>query len=443
MRPLTSNAGLRERIQFGQSRLPRVGRNSQSNTTHPTTLFERALVMLTIAALPLQDEIPSIAGFSIMFLLFVFIGAYVAVFRPLSLIRISAHPVFLTAFGFVVLSTVIETFHPGARYSEIFRMTQTLSGAVFLACLCRDRKALRAGIYGYVLMALCISVYLALTSYGVLAGASASNFEEATRVRMEIDSDSSMQADPNTLGFFAAQGTVVSLAMALATKSFRRRVFFYGTCLICGVATFLPMSRGAIAILILCCASVLYATGFKRVKALTAVAAMTFVVGILVPDAVFARLVLRVESSGGLMEARTRVYTAGIQYLPEYLWTGVGFGNFWGPWGISTDFSTNGRAVTGPHNSFIAVTIYWGLAGLLTMLFLMFQAYRCIPKRSAQDPLALCLLGIAVSIALFLMVMHVLSAKQFALGLGLLVGARCWIWPQMGGHRRNVSIIRS
>ena len=130
------------------------------------------------------------------------------------------------------------------------------------------------------------------------------------------------------------------------------------------------------------------------------------------------------------MEARTRVYSAGLEHLPEYVWTGVGFGNFWGPWGMSTDFS-NGRSVTGPHNSFIAVAIYWGLAGLFTMMLLVFQAYRCVPKRSAQDPLALCLLGIAVSIALFPMVMHVLSAKQFTLGLGLLVGARSWIWPQM------------
>src|SRR5262245_3385160 len=233
--------------------------NSHPNTARPTTWFERMLLTLTIAALPLQDEIPSINGFTLMFIVFALVGVYVLFFRPLCLLRISAHPVFLTAFGLIILSIVIETLHPSARYSEIFRLCQTFSGALFLACLCRDRKALRAGVYGYLLMALCISAYLVLTSYGVLAKASADDFEEATRVRMAIDNDSSLQADSNTLGFFAAQGTVVSLAMAIAGTSLRRRVFFYATFLICGVATFLPMSRGGIAIMVVSCASVLFA----------------------------------------------------------------------------------------------------------------------------------------------------------------------------------------
>jgi O-Antigen ligase len=400
------------------------------------------LLMLTIAALPLQDEIPSISGFSIMFIVFVFVGVYVLFFRPSCLARISAHPVFLTAFGLIVLSSVIETLHPFARYSEIFRMTQTFSGALFLACLCRDRKALRAGIYGYLCMALIISAYLLLTSYGALAKASADDFDEATHVRMEIGSESSLESDSNTLGFFAAQGAVVSLAMALAGTSLRRRVFFYATFLICGVGMFLPMSRGAIAIGVVSCASVLFASGFRHVKALTTVVVLALVIGILVPDAVFARMVFRFQSEGGQMEARTRVYSAGLENIPEYLWTGVGFGNFWGPWGMSTGFF-NGRGVIGPHNSFIAVTIYWGVTGLMALLFLALQAFRCIPKRSANDPLALAVLGVGVSIGLFLMVMHVLSAKQFALGLGLMVGSRFWIWPRMNRPLGNVSVFRT
>jgi hypothetical protein len=395
-----------------------------------STWFERVLLFLTIVILPLQEDLPVIAGFSAIFFLFAFVGLYVLILRPRSLRRILRHPVFLASYAFLIVCGLIETFHPYPRYSELFRMIQTFLGALFLASLCRDRKALQAGIWGYLIMAVGISAFLFLTSYGVLQSSDATDFSEATRVRLEVQSESSLTANPNTLGFFAAQGTTISLALALTTISRFRRYVFYGTLMVCGIATFLPMSRGGVAIAVICCGSVLLAAGFKHIKILIAIVPLLVAVILLVPDAALSRLVFAPQSSAeGKVEGRTRVYTAAIELLPEYVWTGIGFGNFWGPWGLTTDFAKRG-AVTGPHNAFIATIIYWGLPGLAALLFVILQAYRCLPRNTREDPQALCLFGIALSLVLFLMVMHVLSAKQFALGLGLLVGARCWIWPR-------------
>lgn len=39
------------------------------------------------------------------------------------------------------------------------------------------------------------------------------------------------------------------------------------------------------------------------------------------------------------------------------------------------------------------------------------------------------LVGIGVSLVMMMMVRHVLFAKEYSLGLGMLVAASTWIWP--------------
>ena len=65
---------------------------------YPTTTLDRLLLMGTIILLPLEDHLPSIAGFSVLFLLFGVLGLYNVLFRLRALSKISSHPVFLTAY---------------------------------------------------------------------------------------------------------------------------------------------------------------------------------------------------------------------------------------------------------------------------------------------------------------------------------------------------------
>jgi O-antigen ligase len=159
-----------------------------------------------------------------------------------------------------------------------------------------------------------------------------------------------------------------------------------------------------------------------------------------VPDAVFSRMAFSTQADHGKMEARARIYTTAIKTISKHALTGVGLGNFYGSWGRSTDFVKfyNGRPVVlGPHNWYFAVTIYWGIGGLLALSLVVYQAYRCLPKRCGADSLSLCLLGIAVSLFLLSLVTHVFVFKAFSLGFGLLAGARLWIWPQNIAQRAS------
>lgn len=394
---------------------------------YPTTAMERWLLMATIVCLPLQDHIPNVAGFSIMYLLFAMLAAYVFLNRLRALARIWLHPVFLAAYILIAVGILVEFSHPYTSYSEIFRFALVIVGAIFIASVCRDKQALRAGIYGYLIAGVWMSILLFLTSYGALSGAAAADFNEASQVRAGMSTAIPLHANLNGMAFITAQGATLALALALATRQPRTRKLFLGIGLFCLLATFLPMSRSGILIAGISCAAVMFVHG---VNVRVIMAAIVLGLGILmwVPDVVFSRLAFSTEAREGKVEGRARVYTAAVEHFPEYMLTGVGVGNFWGVWGMHSKFAS-GHGVLGAHNVFIQVIIYWGLIGIGAFLAVIWQAYRCLPKQCGNDTEALCLPGIAISLLLLMLVMHNLYAKEFSLGLGLLVGARHWLWP--------------
>jgi hypothetical protein len=370
------------------------------------------------------------AGFSFMFIMFVILGFYLLLNRRRMLAKILQHPVFIACYAFLLVGILLESLHTDSDYFEILRMAQMIAGAVSIACLCRDRRALHAGIHGYLLAGVCMSVLLFFTTFGVLSGATAIDFEQASRLRAATLEDNPLRANLNMMAFCAAQGTVVALALALFAKSIVMRVIFVGVTIVCAIASFLPMSRSGFVILVVSCASVMLAYGFRHVRTLLFGFLLVVAVLLWVPDVVFSRLSYSTEPVYGQLEGRARINTAVMDHLPEYVFTGIGAGNFWKQWGYESGFVTGYGSVVGAHNCFFQVTIYWGLPGLLALLLAVYQTIRYSLRRSGRDVLALSVTGIAVSLLLLLLVIHNIYTKEFSLGLGLLVASRYWIWPK-------------
>lgn len=415
----------------------RVRRLEGSPTVHqrvlleyPTTLTERLLLMSTIILLPMQNYFSTVAGLSIMRIMFAVMALYLLLNRPRTLARTSLHPVFLAAFALLILGSLVEYSHLYSSYRQIFRIGQMFAGAIFVASLCRDQKALRAGIYGYIIVGAYVSVLLFLSIYGALHGATATTFEEASRIRNVALGDQPLQFQLNTMAFVVAQGALVALALALTAASSRRRKLFLGIALFCLVGSFLPLSRSGVVIGTVGFAFVMFKSRISFAKTILVACLIGATIAMWVPHAVWSRMTFSMESSGGRMEGRARVLTAAVEHFPEYALTGVGSGNFYGPWGMRSGFARKSGGVFGAHNIFFQMMIYWGLAGLLALLAVIWQVYHCLPKRFRDNELALCVVGIAFSLFLWSIVMHNLYAKEFSLGLGLLVGARLWIWPK-------------
>jgi hypothetical protein len=410
----------------------------QRHSPYATTRFERLLLMVIIMILPLEEDLPYLAGLSVVYLLFAVTAIYALFHRAWALARTWLHPIFVAAYTLIAVALLIEYSHPESNTYEIIRTAMMVAGGVFIAALFRDRGAVRVCIFGYVFVGVAVSGYLFLALYGTLQGSIAFNFEDASRIRVEAWHGNLSDNSPNTMAFYAAQGSAAALSLALAAKSARLKTLSFGLTVFCLVGAFLPMSRGGILIAVISCAGVLFAHGVRHMNTIVAAFVIGISILILVPDAVFSRLTFTTQTyeGSGRKEGRARVYTAALKHFPDYVVKGVGSGNFWGSWGQRSDFGDPVRytalgshnIVLGAHNGPIQILIYWGLPGLLAFGGLIYQCYRSLPRHWDDDAIKLTAYGVATSLLLFFQVHHQLSTKQFSLGLGLLAGGSAWIW---------------
>lgn len=398
-----------------------------------TTRFEQFVLCATVVVLPLQEYVPSVAGMSIIFLIYCMLAAYVIVNRKRALGEIWCHPVFIAAYVFIAVSALLEYSSPLTRYEEVIRFAQMIGGALCVTVLCRDRSALVASLYGFMISALWVSVVLYLTSYGTLQEMPAENFSQASNVRAQAFGERPMGANINSLAFMCALGAIVAFALSVSTKLKHLRILFFGICGFCLIASLLPMSRGTAVASFVSFAVILYAQGIRQGKMLIVASLLGLILYALVPDAVWSRMTFSTESRDGKTELRQRLYTTAFDHLPEYVVAGVGAGNYFNQWGAARGFGSEARGgvwlVYGVHNSLLQITIYWGVLGLLTFLWILWCAYRSIPLRCGRDGLSLALLGILVMLSLALLQGHGFYSKSFSIGIGMLVGARRWIWP--------------
>lgn len=395
-----------------------------------TTRTDRFLLITTIILLPLENHIPPIAGFSIIWILFAVIALHILVSRPQALFKTSLNPVFVTAYLLLTVGLIVESFHPKSSYQELSSIAQMITGAILVASLCRDRQGLVSGIYGYLIAGIWLSLLLYLTSYGALSGIPISDsaglsYAEVTQIRSDLFKDSPLQANLNLMALIAAQGAVVALGLMMRATNLTRRIIISVCGLFCLTATFLPLSRSGVVILVIGCASVMFSYGLKHSKTIIIAGLMCASITLIVPDAVWSRMTFSMERSAQNKDGRAKVYNSAIEHFPEYAISGVGVGNFW----ESREIRKRLASGVGLHNCFLQVTVYWGLLGLLTLIAVVWQVWRIVPTRARNDELALCLVGISMTLLCLLMVIHNLYSKQFSLGLGLLVGARMWIWP--------------
>ena len=306
----------------------------------PTTRVERLLLFLTILLLPLEQHLPGIGRFSFLFILFLVSSIYVVIRRFGSIVHVWSHRVFLVSYVLLFIGFVLETYSPFADYSELGRTANMFMGAIIIATLCRDIKAVKSFIFACILAGVVASFYLFLSVYRPLQGVKATDYNEASKVRAEAFSDESMQVqqvNPIVLANSVPPAAAAALALALTSRSAFVRYSLFGITALCFIASFLPVSRGAIAATLMACMAVVLAYGranreasFQRlIQIIAVILGLGMCTLLWVPPAVFARLTV---PSGTAYEdssdPRVKLYNAAFAHLPEYWLVGVGAGNF-------------------------------------------------------------------------------------------------------------------
>jgi hypothetical protein len=420
---------------FGSFSYLPAGVLPQTTQRYRTLPAERFLLLGFFVMLPLQDDIPSVGGLSVLWLQFALTALYVILYRPKSLTRVLQHPLSLALGSLLFIGALIESLHPNinfvtaaSSYGELLRIAEMVAGALLVATLCRDRAALLACMSGYIVAALWLSTLLMLTSYSSLEAVTATNFAEASSIREQVFAEQPLQANLNGMAFYSAQGVVIAMIFAIKSKSVYKRILFLCLTAFFLVATFVPLSRGGILIAIITALVVLFKYKGKRLR----IVVVTVVLGgsllAWAPQVAISRLTFSTESNQGKVEGRARVLTAAVAHFPEYVMIGIGSGNFWKTWGKNHGFGSY-ASTSGAHNCFLQVMIYWGLFGIAAIILIIWQAYHSLPARCGEDALKLFVYGISISVLLLMLVVHNLYAKEFALGLGILIGSHYWIWP--------------
>jgi hypothetical protein len=397
------------------------------------------MLFISIVMLPLQDYFPPVAGMSSSFLLFAALGTYVIMFRLRSLEAIWRYPVFIAGYVFFVVSVLLEFSSPLPEVYQSRRFAEMLGGMMCVAVLCRDRSALTTGLYGYIATSLWLTVVLYSTGYETLQEMSAEDFSQAERARVQAFGAKSLGANLNQLAFMCAQGALVAFALCLSEKCKRHRVLLLGIAAICFFGTFLTMSRGAALVSFVGGAILFYTHGVRYGRELVIACVLGVAIYMLVPEAFWSRMVYTTEvGKSGKMEARAKLYTLALDRLPEYIVAGVGAGNFSKKWAFDHGFAALRKSPDGrsthmklyvAHNALVQLTIYWGILGLSTFLLIIWCVYRSIPLQCGREGLSLALLGIMVSLGAYLLYGTDFSDKTHAFGVGMLIGARRWIWP--------------
>src|SRR5262245_18517306 len=92
------------------------------NVMYRTNRIERFIIFSLAALMPLQDHVPAVGGFSFIYLLFAALGCYVICCHVRRLERVSSHALFLTAYAFVFIVSIIEFLHPDATVTHLVRI---------------------------------------------------------------------------------------------------------------------------------------------------------------------------------------------------------------------------------------------------------------------------------------------------------------------------------
>lgn len=385
--------------------------------------------MLTIATTPLLESLPPVGEFSVAWIWFIAIGGYALLERGRALERAWKQPVFLTAYGFIAAGIVMELFHASPDFRDLIRFVQTTGGAVIISALCRDRRAMQSGLYGFLFLSCFLAAVLLATSYGDLRAADVEGFEEASQLRGSVyrrEGVDELLKDLNRVSFLCGLGALVALGFAV--KSPRNSFIWYGVALVCLLGTFLPLSRSGILIAGFAGLAILFAQHHKSLESLFAVIVIAGCLYGIAPTAVFERFKTD-TSRPGRVDLREKIFEGVLRSLPEFYLSGVGTSNYWNGWAVQQGIGTRAQKPLGAHNSIFQVWIYWGLPGVVTFLSLLWVAYRCLPRGCGRDTLALCMFGLTLAMMLRLLFTHTFYGKDFTAAIGLLAAARLWIWP--------------
>lgn len=377
------------------------------------------MVGMCLVLVPLDQRLPTAGGFSTLSIVIALIGYLAAVSAPAVVLRSLAHRVTLAGFSIVVVAMISESSRVYPSYDLVTRLMLFVFGIAVTAAVVRTARDLRVIQAAVVIMGSWLSFYIVATKFGALSSTQVTGFTQASALRAEVYESGVLDNNLNALAFLAALGAVTTLAWALELRGGRGALPLALLSAMQLLACMLTLSRdGILAGLLGCCFVILRAQG-PKLRRITVAVFAGLVVFAIAPSAVLERF----QGGNAENDARSVIARAAVRNLDEYFWLGVGEYAFNRTWGPSHGFARDG-VVLGAHNSFLQVTIFWGILGLGALLLLAWLLLRAGAEfarvaETAQSTLVSAWIWLVLLRLLFT---HTLSDKSFAILIGVAVG---------------------
>jgi hypothetical protein len=382
-----------------------------------------ALVLLLpieqrLGALPGPGPLPSV---SVPWVVFAVMASVALLRRRSDLPAMARERALLFAASLFVVALVMEVVHPATDLSDPIRIGQAAAGAALIAMFCRDDRAMRFTLGATIVSGVGTSLVIIGFTYAEWRGSEDLSFNEVTAVRDQVWDPGPLLLDLHYAPFIAVLGAVAAFALSLGAIRRRDRLLLLLAAAICFLGAVMTTSRAAIAASLLASAVILACERGRRVRGAAALLGVLVAVVAVAPNVVFDRL--EISST----DTRTRLAEATVDEAGDYLPFGVGGGHYEKTWASEHGFVRRSTGqVQGTHNSFVQVTVFWGLGALVALTGIVVEAWRSLRRSTLGPPQRTALWAMATAALVYLVFSHTLYDKTFVLVLGLSLAAGHW-----------------
>lgn len=397
----------------------------------PATRFEQGLLVAALISLPFENRIsapvslPILGAPSVTWLAFAALGLFIVIRHPWALAKVARHRATVPIYAFLAITLLMELTHAGPSFTYWWRTVQMVTGALIVAATCRNRATVRAAAVALVCVGFGLAVLLVATTYSPLRHTRANTFTEISAIRNDLLNQSFQAAEINNAAFLVAEGAALAFALGLTARAHRVRSAYVAVGLTCFFGVFLSLSRGGVGVAIAAVTLVLVKSSRNKPVVALRILAVAVIAAAFIPHSVYARLQLSPDLNGRT-DPRIQVYDHAAKYLPEYVVFGVGAGTFESHWALDHGF-VKGRSVLNAHNTFVQITIYWGLPGLLGLLCVVLALWKALPPDWVDPATAIVLKALAMSLLVLLFVSDTVYGKEVSVTVGLVLGSRIWL----------------
>ncbi len=406
-----------------------------------STIFDRGLIFLLVFSIYFEANLPFLGTASTPFLIFAFTFAYLTATRLKTLLRLFSGKYFIAAVAFAVVCIFMETLHPFASYEFIFRYLNMTLGIFCIAVLCRDKTAFDIALFTFVFASALQSVILISGSFHLLQGLTAFGFYDASRARIEAFEQLYLRGNLNEISYFSSIGALIGMIWIYYEKTPWKRWGLILLTIPSILGVFFPASRTGAFIFLTSSLIFFFKTKVDLKKWILPTTALVVLLVFAIPDVIWVRLSSIIHISE-LQEtdSRTKVFSAIIEHIDQYAFTGVGSGNYWNGWavsaGITNRFTTD--IAMAAHNAFLQLWMYWGIPALLSFIILIWIFSTALEHKVAGDRLKTSLYIFVLMVPMIFLFYHSFYHKSFSIGLGMLIGARFWNLFDKPDEERNL-----